>query len=67
MQELVNLNHPCRTTITDELADRPQDLVNRQFKADRPNEGCVADIPYVKTIPKGIIVPIDDANKSPSF
>ena len=27
-----------RTTIPDELADRPSDLVNRQFKADRPNQ-----------------------------
>ena len=26
-----------RTTIPDDLADRPSDLVKRQFKADHPN------------------------------
>ncbi|AZZ91645.1 hypothetical protein EUZ85_13270 [Hahella sp. KA22] len=34
----------CRTTIPDELADKPQDLVNRNFSAERPNQLWVADI-----------------------
>ena len=38
-----------RTTIPDELADRPSDLVNRQFKADRPNQLWVSDFTYVST------------------
>ncbi len=38
-----------RTTIADELADRPQDLVRRNFTADRPNELWVADITYIDT------------------
>lgn len=33
-----------RTTIPDEAADRPADLVNRHFRAGRPNELWVADI-----------------------
>jgi transposase InsO family protein len=39
----------CRTTIPDELADKPLDLVNRNFSADRPNQLWVADITYVAT------------------
>lgn len=39
----------CRTTIPDSGADRPADLVNRQFVADRPNRLWVADITYVAT------------------
>ena len=38
-----------RTTIPDEHADRPMDLVQRQFKADRPNALWVADFTYVST------------------
>ena len=38
-----------RTTIPDELADRPSDLVKRQFKADRPNQLWVSDFTYVST------------------
>ena len=37
------------TTIVDEAAPRPADLVQRNFKADRPNPLWVADITYVAT------------------
>ena len=39
----------CRTTIPSILADKPLDLVNRQFHATRPNQLWVADITYVST------------------
>ena len=39
----------ARTTVPDEAAARPADLVNRQFKAERPNQIWVADITYVAT------------------
>lgn len=39
----------CRTTVPDDLADRPADLVNRQFSAERPDQLWVADITYVAT------------------
>ncbi len=39
----------CRTTVSDEAADRPADLVNRQFTAMRPNQLWVADFTYVAT------------------
>ena len=38
-----------RTTIPDEALDRPSDLVNRQFVAERPNQLWVADMTYVPT------------------
>jgi len=38
-----------KTTIPDESAERPADLVNREFVATRPNELWVADITYVAT------------------
>ena len=41
--------HSCRTTINDDAANRPADLVNRQFKATRPNQLWVADITFVAT------------------
>jgi transposase InsO family protein len=39
----------CRTTIADDLLDRPTDKVNRQFVATRPNQLWVADITFVAT------------------
>jgi len=38
-----------RTTIVDEAAQRPADLVQREFSADRPNRLWVADLTYVAT------------------
>ena len=38
-----------RTTIPAELADRPRDLVQRQFQAAGPNRLWVADLTYVVT------------------
>ena len=38
-----------RTTIVDETATRPMDLVRRDFSADRPNRLWVADLTYVAT------------------
>jgi len=33
----------CRTTVSDDRAERPVDHVNRQFQATRPNQLWVAD------------------------
>jgi len=38
-----------RTTVADEAAARPSDLVDRDFTATRPNELWVADLTYVAT------------------
>jgi transposase InsO family protein len=38
-----------KTTIPDDLAERPRDLVKRRFSADRPNQLWVADLTYVPT------------------
>ena len=38
-----------RTTIPDEDAARPPDLVDRSFEADRPDRLWLADITYVPT------------------
>lgn len=38
-----------KTTIPDESAARPLDLVKREFKAKRPNQLWVADLTYVAT------------------
>ena len=40
---------PKRTTIADPQAERPADLVNRQFAAPAPNRLWVADLTYVPT------------------
>lgn len=39
----------CITTLPDESAHKPQDLVQREFTAQRPNQLWVADITYVAT------------------
>ena len=39
----------CRTTIPADTAERPGDLVQRQFAASRPNQLWVADFTYVAT------------------
>jgi transposase InsO family protein len=38
-----------KTTIPDEMAPRPTDLVQRNFTAERPNQLWVADLTYVAT------------------
>ena len=38
-----------RTTVGDETASRPVDLVTRRFRADAPDRLWVADLTYVKT------------------
>ena len=43
-----------KTTIPDEAADRPLDLVDRQFAADHPDQLWVADFTYVPTW-KGVV------------
>lgn len=40
---------PKRTTIADDTAERPRDLVDRQFTAEAPNRLWVADLTYVRT------------------
>ena len=37
------------TTISDELQERPKDLVKDRFTAPAPHRCCVVDITYVKT------------------
>ncbi len=38
------------TTVADEAAQRPQDLVERDFSAERPDSLWVADLTYVRTL-----------------
>jgi len=38
-----------RTTVSDEAATHPADLVERNFTATRPNQLWVADLTYVAT------------------
>lgn len=47
--EGVRRGRRCITTIPGDLADKPLDLVNREFTAERPNQLWVADITYVAT------------------
>ena len=45
----VKRGKPRRTTIAGEVAQRPADLVERNFSAERPNMLWVADLTYVAT------------------
>lgn len=45
----VSRGRPHKTTWPDLTAERPADLVQRDFKANRPNQLWVADITYVAT------------------
>jgi transposase InsO family protein len=45
----VRRGKPVRTTVPDYSAPCPLDRVNRQFKADRPNQLWVSDFTYVST------------------
>ena len=45
----VRRGHPKRTTIADETAQRPADLVDRQFHAERPDALWVVDLTYIRT------------------
>jgi putative transposase len=47
--EGVRRGKPRRTTTPDTAADRPADLVERDFSASRPNQLWVADLTYVAT------------------
>ena len=40
---------PVRTTVGDDAAERPRDLVDRDFAAPAPNRLWVADLTYVRT------------------
>ena len=40
---------PVRTTLGDDAAERPRDLVDRDFAAPAPNRLWVADLTYVRT------------------
>jgi len=46
----VRRDRQVRTTIADEAAARPADLVKRDFTATRPNELWVVDFTYVATL-----------------
>ncbi len=45
----VSRSRKVRTTVPDEKADRPADLVDRDFTADRPNRLWVTDLTFVST------------------
>jgi putative transposase len=49
LQGAIRGNAFKRTTVADEAAARPPDLVNRAFEASAPNQLWVADITYVAT------------------
>jgi putative transposase len=49
LQGAVRGGGKCRTTTAEEGAERPLDLVKRQFQASRPNQLWVADFTYVAT------------------
>jgi putative transposase len=45
----VRRGKPRRTTVTDQAAARPADLVDRNFDADRPDQLWVVDLTYIRT------------------
>jgi putative transposase len=45
----VRRGKPKRTTIADSTAARPADLVQRRFRAGRPNQLWVCDLTYIRT------------------
>jgi len=45
----VRRGKPKRTTVRDEAAARPVDLVNRDFSAARPDQLWVCDLTYIRT------------------
>ncbi len=45
----VRRGNPVKTTCSDDTTSRPPDLVNRAFKASRPNQLWVVDFTYVAT------------------
>ena len=49
LRGVVRGKRSVRTTVGDGAADRPADLVARQFRAPAPNRLWVADLTYVKT------------------
>ncbi len=49
LQGVVRGKKSVRTTVGNAAADRPADLVARQFRAPAPNRLWVADLTYVKT------------------
>lgn len=49
LRGVVRGQRPVRTTVGDDRAARPADLVARQFRAPAPNRLWVADLTYVKT------------------
>lgn len=46
----VRRDRKVRTTVPDNTAPRPADLVKRNFTADRPNQLWVLDFTYVRTV-----------------
>ena len=45
----VTRGHRVRTTVPADVAERPLDLVERDFTAERPNQLWVSDLTYVAT------------------
>ncbi len=45
----VRRGKPKRTTVADQAATRPADLVDRNFHADRPDQLWVVDLTYIRT------------------
>ena len=45
----VRRGRPKRTTLREEAVPRPADLVNREFRAERPDQLWVCDLTYLRT------------------